>query len=90
MRVPEKRIYATHREPCSANPELLHHTQVKLADDVRETAADVIAAIDAHEAHYVMYPPEGAPAYRAHQETGLPLIVQVRECPDCGEQVLFA
>jgi hypothetical protein len=37
-----------------------------------------------------MIPPEGAPAYEAWQRTGLPLIVQVRPCPDCGEKVPFA
>lgn len=67
-----------------------HIEKVKLANGDVVEAADMIAAIDAHKAHYVMRPPEGAPAYQAHQETGLPLLVQTRDCPDCAERVLFA
>jgi hypothetical protein len=32
----------------------------------------------------------GAPAYEAHAQTGLRLLVQTRACPWCGEKVLFA
>jgi hypothetical protein len=88
--VPELRIVATHREPCPANPEKLHHMVVLLTDGAKVKAAEVIKAIEAHTAHYIIHPPEGAPAYEAHQRTGLPLVVQVIECPDCCEKVLFA
>jgi hypothetical protein len=67
-----------------------HIVAVKLRDGTVEHAADAVRAIAAHHARYVMRPPEGAPAYRAHQETGLPLLVQIRSCPDCGDDMLFA
>lgn len=53
-------------------------------------AATAIAQINAHEVHYVMIPPLGAPARAAFEETLLPLLVQTRPCPLCGEEVLFA
>jgi hypothetical protein len=67
-----------------------HVIAVKLADGRMQTKAFVIGMIEQHAAHYTMRPPEGAPAYAAHQETGLPLLLQVRLCPDCGEKTLFA
>lgn len=66
-----------------------HNVEVRLADGSERLAEDVIAAIEAGDV-YTMRPPEGAPAYAAHQRTGLPLLVQVRQCPDCNEKVLFA
>jgi hypothetical protein len=67
-----------------------HITGIKLKDGRQLEASDAIARIKSGESVYTMRPPEGAPAYQAHQETGLPLLVQTRPCPDCGEEVLFA
>lgn len=83
----ERRIVAIRKEPVAGHE---HVTKVKLADDTVEDVADVIRAIDEHDAHYTMTPPEGAPAHEAHLETGLPLLVQVIRCPDCNERILFA
>lgn len=85
----EKRVVATRPVEVAGHH---HHSAVKLTDGSVEDAGTVIAAIDdpAVHVHYTMIPPEGAPAYLAWQETGLPLELQVRDCPDCGERVLFA
>jgi hypothetical protein len=88
----EREVIAVRRANCRANPEIEHTAAIKLKDGSIETADAVITAIDdpATHVHYVMRPPEGAPAYQAHQETGLLLELQVRECPDCAERILFA
>lgn len=84
----EKRIVAVRAEEMRGH---MHNTLFKLADGSVETAEQIVAAIEGEEhVHYTMIPPEGAPAYQAHQETGLPLIVQTRPCPDCGEVLPFA
>jgi hypothetical protein len=67
-----------------------HVVAVKLADGRMQTAGFVIGMIEQHAAHYFMIPPEGAPARAMHEVTGLPLILQTRPCPDCGEKTLFA
>lgn len=85
--VPEFRIVAVRHAEVGGHT---HITDVKLADGSTERATRLIAAINDHEAHYTMIPPEGTPAYQAWQESGLPLLVQTRQCPDCNEEVLFA
>jgi hypothetical protein len=87
MSVPERRVVAVRPVEVAGHT---HIAAVKLADDTIEDAATVIAAIRAHEAHYTMIPPPGAPAYEAHVETGLPLELQIRPCPDCTAETLFA
>lgn len=67
-----------------------HIAAVQLADDSMVNAADAIRQIQEHEVHYVMIPPPGAPARAAFEETMLPLLVQTRLCPQCGEEVLYA
>ena len=86
---PEFEIVGQRPERCKSG-DGQHSIRVKLSDGTVQDAAEVIAAIDSHTAHYVMRPVEGTPAYQAHQETGLKLLLQVRDCPDCGERVLFA
>jgi hypothetical protein len=85
----EKRVIATQLVETKGHT---HHEKLKLADGAVVEAADAIREIDdpAVHVHYTMIPPEGAPAYAAHQEAGLPLELQVRPCPDCGERTLFA
>lgn len=83
----EKRVVAVRPVQVGGHT---HVGAVKLENGTVEDAADVIRAINEHEAHYTMIPPEGAPAYQAWQETGLPLLLQTCQCPDCIEQVLFA
>lgn len=89
---PEREVVAIRSETCPRNPDIEHTVAVKLRDGTVEAAEQVITAITDSEihVHYVMRPPEGAPAYRDHQETGLLLEIQVRECRDCAERVLFA
>jgi len=94
----EKRVVAVRSEDCQAMLDLVlvartkHVIAVKLSDDTIEQAPEVIAALDDPEVHvhYTMIPPEGAPAYVAWQQTGYPLLLQVRTCIECGERVLFA
>lgn len=57
-----------------------HIIRVRLADGQEQGADQVIAAIAAHEAHYVMQSPD-------HDH---PLLVRVQQCPDCLEDVLWA
>lgn len=83
----EKRIVAIRPIDVAGHT---HIGSVKLADDTIETSETVIAAIRDHTAHYTMIPPEGAPAYEAFKETGLPLLIQIRQCPDCNAETIFA
>lgn len=55
-----------------------HISAVKLADGSTERATRVLAATDDHEGHYFMRRGENK------------LLIQVRQCPDCNERVLFA
>jgi len=81
----EKRVVAIRTRRCE-HGDSVHVDGVKLDNDSTVLAADVIAIIKAGGA-FTMTPPPGAPA---HVATGLPLLLQVRECEDCGEEVLFA
>lgn len=66
-----------------------HATGLVLDSDVRLDEVSAIALIYAGRVLY-MIPPPGAPARAAYEATGLFLILQVTECPDCGRRVLFA
>lgn len=74
---------------CLGNPEGNHVLQVKLENEDVLDFEDIISLMDAGRS-YFMIPPEGAPAHIAYSATGLPLIFQIRNCPDCKERVLFA
>lgn len=87
LRVPgERRVVAARRREVGGH---VHITMLKLDDDTQIPAAEVVRQIDAHEAHYTMIPPPGSAAYEAFMETGLPLLLQVRQCPDCTERVVW-
>lgn len=86
--VNEKRVIGARREPCAAS-ERQHSSALAIDDGSLLYSSDVIALIDAG-AVFSMKPPPGAPAHAAHAATGLDLIVQVVECPECGKKVLFA
>lgn len=77
------------KAPCPGSPGLIHSGGVVTEDGSRIVAADAIALIDAGRV-LGMIPPPGAPAHAAHVATGFPLLLQVRECPLCGQRVLFA
>lgn len=88
MSTVEKRVVAVRAEQVLGHQ---HNTMFKLSDGSVETAEQIVAAINGPEhVHYTMIPPEGAPAYQGHQKTGLPLILQTRPCPDCGQELPFA
>lgn len=87
MSVPDLEVVAIRSEEVAGHR---HIVAVKLANGNEMTAAEVMKEIDMHNAHYTMRPPEGSPAYHEHQRTGLPLLVGIRDCPDCGAQVLYA
>ena len=55
-----------------------HIERTKFADGTDAPAAEVIAAIRSHEAHYFMRVPAGK------------LLLTVRQCPDCLEETLWA
>lgn len=57
-----------------------HIVRVKFSDGTDASAETVMAAISAHEAHYIMRRPD----------LDLPLLLHVRQCPDCTEEVLWA
>ncbi len=84
----EKRVVAIRTRRCE-HGDSVHVDGVKLDNDSTVLAADVIAIIKAGGV-FSMIPPSGSPAHAAHVATGLPLLLQVRECEDCGEEVLFA
>lgn len=67
-----------------------HIGSVKLRDGRVQTADEVLDAIQAHEAHYVMTPLPGMRGYEEHARTGKRLLLQAQPCPDCGEEVLWA
>lgn len=83
------RIVGVRAEPCSESEEFQHIIRFKLASDDEINAEDLVDLIDAG-GEYWMIPSPHAPAYDAHVATGLPLILQTRECPGCGRRVLFA
>ena len=75
LRTPDVEVVAVR----TADPHD-HIASVKLADGSEQTAAEVIVAIRAHQAHYVMRLPQ-------HE---LPMLLRVQQCPDCNETVLWA
>ena len=75
MSVPDREVVAVR----TAGPHD-HIERVKFADGTDADAATAIQEIVDHVAHYVMHL-EG-------QE--LPLLLQVRQCPDCLTNVLWA
>lgn len=77
MTVADRQIVAVRHADHAGHK---HISKVKLADGTVEDAADVLRAIGAHDAHYVMDQP-GLP---------LPLLVRSQQCPDCAEEVLWA
>lgn len=88
LRVPnERRIIAVRTREVRGH---VHVTMVKLDDDTQVPADEVVRHIGEHAFHYVMIPPPDTPLYEAYMETGYPVLVQTRPCPDCGEEVLFS
>jgi hypothetical protein len=57
-----------------------HIERVKFSDGTDADAETVKAAILAHDAHYVMHRPD----------LDKPLLLHVRQCPDCLEECLWA
>ena len=82
-----KLVVALHQEPCRV---IGTHVQcVRLEDGGEITCEDVMVLMDLGK-RFFMIPPPGAPAFAAHQATGLCLLLQTRSCPSCGDRVLFA
>jgi hypothetical protein len=75
----EVEIVAAHREPAPGGGHE-HITRVRLADGTDRDTADLIADLMAEERLYFMRKPGGE----------LPYLVQIRQCPDCTEPVVFA
>lgn len=67
--VPEREIVAVR----TAGPHD-HIIRVKLADESEQETAEVMAAIESHEAHYIA---QGR-------------LARIEQCPDCLEKVLWA
>ena len=74
-RVPEREVVAIRTVPPHD-----HISEVKLADGTTVEASALAASIEAHEAHYIM---------RRH-DLPLPILLHVRQCPDCLERVVWA
>ena len=75
---------------CPVMESRLHVNGVVFADESKVSASDAIAMIDTGRVLY-MLPPAGAPAHAASEALGgARLLLQVRECDQCGERVLFA
>lgn len=75
---------------CPTVASVQHVSGVVLADETRLTDSDAIEMIEAGRVLY-MLPPSGAPAHEASEALGgARLLLQVRDCPHCGNRVLFA
>ena len=76
VRIPDREVVAirTAGEPHE------HIERVKFADGTDQSAEDAIAAINAHEAHYIM----------RRDDQPVPFLLYVRQCPDCLKEVLWA
>lgn len=85
---PARCVVGLRATTCAAGQKQ-HASSVLIGDDSELDAADLIALIEAGR-QYFMVPPEGSSAHDAYIKTGLPLIIQVVQCPDCGVRVLFA
>lgn len=84
--VPELEIVAIRQRTVAGHE---HIVAVKLADGREQEVEQVIAAIKDHEAHYVMRTTDGTMPSRT-EAAGLPLLVQVRQCPDCDAEAIYA
>jgi hypothetical protein len=85
-KVPDREIVAIRAEDVGGHQ---HIVKVKLADGTEQDAADVIAAIEAHEAHYVMALPPNVKAATPEGAEHLPLLIRTRQCPDCEKTVIW-
>lgn len=86
---PDTRVSAVRTASCPGRGED-HVTSVKTADGSDLMAALVMDLMDAGRRFFVSGLPPGAPAYEVQVITGLPLLIQTRMCPACGERILFA
>lgn len=85
----QQEVVAVRRSACPGNASRHHVTGVLLKSEGELSAEDAITLLHAGGALF-MIPPKGAPAYEMHMRTGLPLLLQSRECPLCKQEVLFA
>jgi len=88
-----RHVIAARRAPCAANAGIEHVTSLKLEDGSQIEHDDVRALIDAGR-QYFMRAPSTMRAVDADGSVmsvaGMPLILQVGECPDCKERRVFA
>lgn len=87
--VPEREVVAVRAAVRGTNAHP-HIASMKLRDGRVETADEVLDAIRAHDAHYVMTPVPGMTGYDEHAKTGKRLLLQAQLCPFCGQEVLWA
>lgn len=73
LNVPEREVVAVRTEGPHD-----HIVTVKLADGTEHAADDVLASIEAHEAHWFMAHPAGK------------LLLRGQQCPDCERVVLWS
>lgn len=89
---PNRRVVAARRAPCAAEPTLEHVTAVRCASGDTVSAADLVDLIAAGRDYFMDAPPSMrlvAPSGET-LAADLPIILQVRTCPHCGQRVPFA
>lgn len=84
-KIPELRIVECRTEEVRGH---LHVVQVQLLDGSVLSADDVKKVIAEKKGTFTMVLPETAAAYEKQKDT--PLTIQVQQCPDCLDEVLFA
>src|SRR5262249_54852354 len=82
----QRQITGVSREVCT-NSRVQHVAKIKLADGSILNKQDVITLMQEGVIFYTI-PSPGVPGYQAHLRTGLPVLMQVRTCPRCQQQVL--
>lgn len=88
-----RHVVAIKTAECATTTGLFHLSAVKLADNTEIARDDLVALVEAGRKYFVEAPghmklvtEDGS----VHSAAGMPILVQVRICADCGQKVPFA